>query len=47
MSQVESPCRCILCHDYGDPQDRHPLELTTIAHIQQHGWSVMTIVATS
>ncbi|MBG6100835.1 DUF4262 domain-containing protein [Micromonospora vinacea] len=43
MNQVGSLCRCILCHDYGDSGDRHPMELTTIRHVQQHGWGVTTI----
>ncbi|MEV6374772.1 DUF4262 domain-containing protein [Micromonospora musae] len=43
MNQAESPCRCILCHDYDDSADLHPMELTTIGHIQQHGWTVKMI----
>ncbi|WP_368051347.1 DUF4262 domain-containing protein [Micromonospora sp. C28SCA-DRY-2] len=43
MNQAVSPCHRILCHEYGDTDDRHPTELTTIGHVQQHGWSVVTI----
>ncbi|MEU5565063.1 DUF4262 domain-containing protein [Micromonospora musae] len=43
MNKAESLCRCILCHDYEDSADLHPMELTTIGHVQQHGWSVKMI----
>jgi hypothetical protein len=43
VNQAGSLCLCILCHDYGDADERSPADLTTIKHVQHHGWSVMMV----
>ena len=40
-----SDCTCILCHDYGDADQRDRTDLETIATVRKHGWSVMMIPA--
>ncbi|MEV0839383.1 DUF4262 domain-containing protein [Actinocatenispora sera] len=45
VNQGESLCLCTLCRDYGDTEERSPADLTTIEHVQQHGWSVMMVPA--
>ncbi|MFC5750461.1 DUF4262 domain-containing protein [Actinomadura rugatobispora] len=41
MSRDQPPCRCLLCHDYGD--EIEPMTAQTIAQIHEHGWQVMMI----
>jgi hypothetical protein len=37
------PCRCVLCHEYGD--ELGPVTEETIAQVREHGWQVMMIPA--
>jgi hypothetical protein len=43
VSDDQPPCRCILCHDYGNRDQRDPVEADTIGNVQQYGWSVIMV----
>ncbi|MQA27092.1 MAG: DUF4262 domain-containing protein, partial [Micromonosporaceae bacterium] len=38
-------CRCVICHDYGDRADLDHIDRMTIAHVEEHGWSVVGVLA--
>ncbi|MGC0420006.1 DUF4262 domain-containing protein [Embleya sp. AB8] len=43
MTDDPFPCRCVLCHDYGDRGDADRGDLTIIENVQQHGWHVVMV----
>lgn len=43
MTDGEPICPCISCHDYGDRDQLDAIDRNTIAHVSEHGWSVMHI----
>ena len=43
MPGDQAPCRCVLCHDYGD--EIGPVTEQTIVQVRESGWQVMMIPA--
>ncbi|MBZ6256411.1 DUF4262 domain-containing protein [Streptomyces olivaceus] len=43
MTDDLPPCRCVLCHDYGDRGEADHADLTVIENVQRHGWHVVMV----
>ncbi|MFD7232084.1 DUF4262 domain-containing protein [Streptomyces sp. NPDC059881] len=43
MTADPFPCRCVLCHDYGDRDEADRTDLTIIENVQRHGWHVVMV----
>ncbi|MGW3324288.1 DUF4262 domain-containing protein [Streptomyces virginiae] len=43
MLREPFPCRCILCHDYGDRADADRMEEDVIGNVRRHGWHVVMV----
>jgi hypothetical protein len=43
MPGDQPPCRCVLCHDYGD--EIGPVTEQTVEQVREYGWQVMMIPA--
>ncbi|MGI5183488.1 DUF4262 domain-containing protein [Dactylosporangium sp. CA-152071] len=43
MRNEQAGCRCVICHDYGDRDERDPAEAGTVGHVLEHGWSVLMV----
>jgi hypothetical protein len=45
VTDVPPACHCVLCHDYGDRDNRDPVQTATVRNVEEHGWSVLMIPA--
>lgn len=40
---MSAECQCVICHDYGDRADAHPVEQRLVGNVGTTGWGVIAI----
>ncbi|MEV7404535.1 DUF4262 domain-containing protein [Streptomyces sp. NPDC091267] len=45
MSNDPPPCRCVICHDYGDRDEADRMSRRTVEQVRTYGWSVVMVPA--